>query len=228
MGTWALYPLRQHQQGKQLNIERFNTSPGLRGKTTDFSVTLRFLNAGLCFSAHQRGLLYQGVHGGSSMVAMGKAGFLSHSLGGYGLPSSGTSDYSQSGFYHSVSLQRGMVNPWQPTQASHESHGPHISSGMSSGGCSFPSQPCSSNSSHLPSFNLSIKSERSSPDHMSSPPSPSLHHLRQRSPDVARRSPPESHPANRTKEFPKASYLQGQEEKGQPLRQLELSNSWQR
>ncbi|XP_017262620.1 myocyte-specific enhancer factor 2B [Kryptolebias marmoratus] len=176
----------------------------------------------------RRSLLYQGLHSGSSMVAMGKAGFLSHSLGGYGLPSPGTSEYSQPGFYHSVSLQRGTVNPWQPTQTPHESHGPHISSGMSSGGCSFPSQPCSSSSSHLPSFNLSIKSERSSPDHMSSPPSSPMHHLRQHSPDAARRSPPESHPANRTKEFPKASYQQGEEERGQMLRELEMCDGWQR
>lgn len=44
-----------------------------------------------CFSDHQRGRLYQGLHSGSSMVAMGKAGLLGHSLGGYGLPSPGAS-----------------------------------------------------------------------------------------------------------------------------------------
>ncbi|XP_037530736.1 myocyte-specific enhancer factor 2B [Nematolebias whitei] len=192
------------------------------------SENLRADAASQGMGATRRGLLYQGLHSGSSMVAMGKAGFLSHSLGGYGLPSPGTSEYSQPAFYHSVSLQRGAANPWQPTQTPHEPHGPHISSGMSSGGCSFSSQPCSSNSSHLPSFNLSIKSERSSPDHMTSPPSPPLHHLRQHSPDAARRSPPESHPANRTKEFHKACYLQGEEERGQPLRQLEMSDDWQR
>ncbi|TKS74745.1 Myocyte-specific enhancer factor 2B RSRFR2 [Collichthys lucidus] len=38
-----------------------------------------------------RGVLYQGLHSGSSMVAMGKAGLLGHSLGGYGLPSPGGS-----------------------------------------------------------------------------------------------------------------------------------------
>ncbi|PWA21025.1 hypothetical protein CCH79_00007326 [Gambusia affinis] len=174
-----------------------------------------------------RSLLYQGLHSSSSMVAMGKAGLLSHSLGGYGLPHAGASEYSQPGFFHSVSLQRGPVNPWQ-----HESQTSHISSGMSSGGCSFPSQSCSSNSSHLASLNLSIKSERSSPDHMCSPSSPRLHHLRQHSPtgngDVARHSPPEAHPANRTKEFPKAGYPQDGEERGQPVRQLEMSDGWQR
>ncbi|KAF7203439.1 myocyte-specific enhancer factor 2B [Nothobranchius furzeri] len=185
-----------------------------------------------------RSLLYPGLHSSSSMVAMSKGGFLSHSLGGYGLPSPGASgvsaiaaEYSQPGFYHSVSLQRGVMNPWQTAQTPHESHGPHISSGMSSGGCSFLTQSCASNSSHLPSFNLSIKSERSSPDHMSSPTSPPLHHLnRQRSPtsntDAACHTPPESHPANQTKEFHKTSYLQDAEERG--LRQLEMSDGWQR
>ncbi|MEQ2269257.1 hypothetical protein XENORESO_001951, partial [Xenotaenia resolanae] len=135
--------------------------------------------------------------------------------------------YSQPGFFHSVSLQRGTVNPWQ-----HESQGPHISSGMSSGECVFPSQSCSSNSPHLPSLNLSIKSERSSPDHMCSPSSPHLHHLSQHSPasnpDLPRHTPPEACPASRTKELPKANYPQGGEERGQPLRQLEMSGGWQR
>ncbi|KAM4548023.1 myocyte-specific enhancer factor 2B isoform 1-T1 [Odontesthes bonariensis] len=179
-----------------------------------------------------RGFLYQGLHSSSSMVAMGKAGFLSHTLGGYGLPSPGSSEYSQPGFYHSVSLQRGTVNPWQPTQPPQESHGPHISSGMSSGGCSFHSQSCSSNSPHLPSLNLSIKSERSSPEHMSSPTSPPLHHLRQHSPmsnpDSAHRTPQEIQSANGTKEFPKANYPQDEEEGGQSLRQLQMSDGWQR
>uniref|UniRef100_A0A3B5LWH4 Uncharacterized protein n=1 Tax=Xiphophorus couchianus TaxID=32473 RepID=A0A3B5LWH4_9TELE len=164
----------------------------------------------LCFTIctsphHQRSLLYQGLHSSSSMVAMGKAGLLSHSLGGYGLPPAGASGKSVFNYF---SLQ------------------------MSSGGCSFPPQSCSSNSSHLASLNLSIKSERSSPDHMCSPSSPRLHHLRQHSPtgnaDVARHSPPEAHPANRTKEFPKAGYPQDGEERGQPVRQLEMSDGWQR
>lgn len=103
---------------------------------------------------------------------------------------------------------------------------------MSSGGCSIPSQSCSSNSPHLPSLSLSIKSERSSPEHMSSPTSPPLHHLRQHSPmsnpDLARHTPPETHPANGTKAFPKGSYHQDGEEGGQSLRQLEMSDGWQR
>lgn len=118
----------------------------------DISVSLKTFS----FSFHQRGLLYQGLHSGSSMVAMGKAGLLGHTLGGYGLPSPGASgtsavqhqfcskfsisylsshpclfspDYSQPGFYHSVSLQRGAMNPWQPVQPPQEPHGPHISPG---------------------------------------------------------------------------------------------------
>ncbi|XP_039984798.1 myocyte-specific enhancer factor 2B [Xiphias gladius] len=179
-----------------------------------------------------RGLLYQGLHSSNSMVTMGKTGLLGHSLGGYGLPSPGASEYSHPGFYHSVSLQRGALNPWQAAQQPQEPHGPHLSPGMSSGGCSFPSQSCSSTSPHLPSLSLSIKSERRSPEHMSSPTSPPLQHLRQHSPmsdpDSACHTPPETRPANEAKEFPKAGYPQNEEEGGPPLRQLEMSDGWQR
>ncbi|KAM9383870.1 myocyte-specific enhancer factor 2B isoform 1-T2 [Pholidichthys leucotaenia] len=167
-----------------------------------------------------RGLLYQGLHSSSSMVAMGKAGLLS----GYGLPCPGASEYSQASFYHS--LQRGTANPWQPAQPSQEPHGPHISTRVPIGGCSFPSQPCSSPSPHLPSLNLSIKCERSSPEHMSSPGSPPLHHLSQQSP--MSNSPTESRPPNGTQEFCKARYPQDEEEEAQSLRQLEMSDGWQR
>lgn len=67
---------------------------------------------------------------------------------------------------------------------------------------------------------------------MASPTSPPLHHLRQHSPmsnpDSARHTPPDSHPANGTKEFAKTGYPQDQEEGGQSLRQLEMSDGWQR
>ncbi|XP_058494437.1 myocyte-specific enhancer factor 2B [Solea solea] len=181
-----------------------------------------------------RGLLYQGLHGGSSMIAMSKAGLLGHSLGAYSLPSPATPEYSQSGFYQSV--QRGAVNPWQTAQLPQEPHGPHTSPGTSTGGCSFPSQCCPSTSPHLPSLNRNIKSERCSPEHMSSPTSPPLHHhhhLRQLSPmsdlESARHTPPETRPANGTKEFPTASgYQQDEKEGGQPLGRLEMSDGWQR
>ncbi|XP_003974126.2 myocyte-specific enhancer factor 2B [Takifugu rubripes] len=171
-----------------------------------------------------RGVLYGGLQGGSSMVA--RAGLLGHSFGGYGFPSQGTSEFSQPGFYHTVNLQRGAVNPWQQALSLQE---PHINPGMSSGGCSFPSQSCTSTPPHLPSLNLSIKSEHSSPEHMSSPTSPPLHHLGQHSPKShsARCSPPEAGVANEAKEFPKVGYLH-QDDKGQRLRQLEISDGWQR
>ncbi|KAM3875965.1 myocyte-specific enhancer factor 2B [Diretmus argenteus] len=207
-------------------------SENLRGETVNQGMGATRAN----FSS-ARGLLYQGLHPSTSMVAMGKAGLLGHSLGSYGLPSPGVSEYSHPGFSHSVSLQRGAVNPWQQAQPPQEPHGPHISPVMSSGGCSFPSQTSTPTSPHLPSLNLIIKSERSSPEHMSSPPSPPLHHPRH-SPmsnsDSACHTPPEPYPANERKEFPKAGYppmaqqLGDEEKRGQPLRQLEISDGWQR
>uniref|UniRef100_A0A8C6T3Z2 Myocyte enhancer factor 2b n=1 Tax=Neogobius melanostomus TaxID=47308 RepID=A0A8C6T3Z2_9GOBI len=171
-----------------------------------------------------RGHLYQGLHSGTSIVAMGKTGLLGHSLGGYGLPSPSASDYSQPGFY----LQRTAVNHWQTAQPLQDPHGSHISQGMSSGGCSFSSQPCSSTSSHLASLNLSIKSERTSPVHMPSPSSPPLIQLKARSPisnpDSTRPSPPHTQPANQRKEFPKG-YAHSEEEM---MRPIELSDNWQR
>lgn len=138
-------------------------------------------------------------------------------------------EYSQSGFFHSVSLQRAAMNPWQPSQLPQETHGSHISPGMSSGGCSFPSQSCSSTSPHLPSLNLSIKSERTSPEHMSSAASPPLLHLKERSPmsdpDSSRPSPPQVQPSNGRKEFPEASSYSHENEL---LRPIEISDTWQR
>ncbi|CAB1324445.1 unnamed protein product [Coregonus sp. 'balchen'] len=167
------------------------------------------------------------------MLAMGKAGLLSHSLGGYGLASAGPSDYSHPGFSHAVSLQRGTVNPWQTAQPQ-EHHVPHLSQ---VGGCSFPSQSSTPTPPPHPSINLSIKSERSSPEHICSPTSPPLHHLRQHSPmstpNSARHTPHEPYPANEREGFPKGGVpypaQHGAEEKGGlPLRQLEISDGWQR
>lgn len=64
---------------------------------------------------------------------------------------------------------------------------------------------------------------------MSSPTSPPLHHLGQHSPKShsAGCSPPETGVANEAKEFPKVGYLH-EDDKGQRLRQLELSDGWQR
>ncbi|XP_020795726.1 myocyte-specific enhancer factor 2B isoform X2 [Boleophthalmus pectinirostris] len=172
-----------------------------------------------------RGHLYQGLHSGGSIVAMGKTGLLGHSMGGYGMSSPTASEY-QSGLYHS--LQRAAVNQWQTSQPLQDTHGNHISSGMTSGGCSFPSQPCSSTSPHLPSLNRSIKSERTSPDHMSSPSSSPLLQLKDRSPisnpDSTRPSPPHTQPANQMKELSKG-HAHSEEEM---LRPMELSDTWQR
>lgn len=54
---------------------------------TDFTVNkMNIFGVTVCFSNQQRGFLYQGLQGSNPMVAMGKAGLLSHGLGGYGLP----------------------------------------------------------------------------------------------------------------------------------------------
>ncbi|XP_034036181.1 myocyte-specific enhancer factor 2B isoform X2 [Thalassophryne amazonica] len=166
-----------------------------------------------------RGLFYQGgLHASSSVVAMTKAGLLGPTVGNYSIPSSGASGYGQPGFYHSVSLQRGPVNPWQTP---HESH---INPGMSSGGCSFPSPTCTSATPHLSSLNLSIKSERISPEHMSSPTSPLLHHVRQHSPisnpDSAHQTAPETCLVNERREFTPLN--------GEAGGQREMSEGWHR
>ncbi|CAL9695599.1 unnamed protein product [Knipowitschia caucasica] len=157
-----------------------------------------------------RGHLYQGLHSAGSIVTMGKTGLLSHSLGGYGMPSPAAPEYSQSGFYHS--LQRAAVNQWPTAQPLQDPHGNPLSPGMSSGGCSFQPQPCSSTSPHLSSLNLSIKSERTSPELMSSPP---LLQLNARSPI----SPSHTQPANQMK------LCHSEEEM---LRPVELRDTWQR
>ncbi|XP_061744621.1 myocyte-specific enhancer factor 2B isoform X3 [Nerophis ophidion] len=162
-----------------------------------------------------RGVLYHGLHGGSSVVAMGKAGLLGHALAGYGLASPELSDYSQPSFYHSINLQRGAANSWQASQPAHELQGPHVSQGLSTGGCSFPSQSCSSTLTHDPSLSIHIKSERSSPEHMTSPaPSPMS------GPIPVCRTPTEDPQA-------KAAYLQKEEGGGVSLRQ-EMCEAWQR
>ncbi|XP_037105583.1 myocyte-specific enhancer factor 2B [Syngnathus acus] len=170
--------------------------------------------------AVSRGLLYQtGLHG-----ATGKGGLFGHTLAGYGLASAGASEYSQPSFYHSVSLQRSAVNSWQTTQPSNQLHGPHLSQGMSTGVCSFPSPPFSSTLSHPPCLGVHIKSESSSPElHASSPASSPLHGLgRDQSPmsrpGSAHRSPSEPEPE---------MYLCDGEDGGMQ-RQSHMCEGWQR
>ncbi|XP_021459396.2 myocyte-specific enhancer factor 2B isoform X1 [Oncorhynchus mykiss] len=201
---------------------RTESHPGMGGTRANFSSS--------------RGLLYPGMHPGNHMLAMGKTGLLTHGLGGYSLSSAGPSDYSHPGFSHAVSLQRGTVNPWQTAQPQ-EQHVPHLSPAMSSGGCSFPSQSSTPTPPPHPSLNLSIKSERCSPEHICSPTSPPVRHLRQHSPmstsNSAHHTPQEPYPANEREDFPKGGVpypaQHGAEEKGGlPLRQLEISDGWQR
>ncbi|CAL8348937.1 myocyte-specific enhancer factor 2B [Gadus morhua] len=191
-----------------------------------------------------RGFLYQGLHAGNSMVSMGKAGLLSHSLGAYGLPSPGhsamqTEYHSPSGFPHPASLQRGNLHGWQSMQQPlQESTGLHVSPGLSDGGCYFPSQTSVQTSPPMLSLNLSIKSERTSPEHSSSSPtSPALqHHFGQPSPagGSACHSPPEAYGAGDGKEFPRGGYPEvgrqlGDEGKEMPFpRQLVTTDGWPR
>ncbi|KAI4828985.1 hypothetical protein KUCAC02_023049 [Chaenocephalus aceratus] len=146
-----------------------------------------------------RGVLYQGLHSGSSMVAMGKAGLLGHSLGGYGLPSQGSLptwflSLRQSAARISEPLAVASGAPYKPRDVQW--------------GVLLPSQSCPSTSPHQPSLNLSIKLE----------PTPIQFAKPLKKPDrpMRRRS------------FPKAGYPQDGEEGGQPLRQLEISDGWQR
>ncbi|XP_046883565.1 myocyte-specific enhancer factor 2B [Hypomesus transpacificus] len=193
---------------------RGETHPGMMTSRTNLSTA--------------RGLLYQSMHPGSPMVTMGKAGLLGHNLG-YNLPSSGPPEYSPAGF-----LQRNPANPWQSTQQLQDQHGAHLSPTMSSRGCSFPSQ--TPTPPPHPSLNLTIKSERASPEHICSPASPPRHHLTQRSPmsnpDSTHHSPLEPYPANELEDFSKGGYPPAQHtveaKGGLPLRQLEISDGWQR
>ncbi|XP_062306230.1 myocyte-specific enhancer factor 2B [Osmerus eperlanus] len=172
-----------------------------------------------------RGLLYQSMHPGSPMVTMGKSGLL-----GYNLPSTGPPEYSPAGF-----LQRTPANPWQ-TQQLQDQHGAHLSPAMSSRGCSFPSQTSTPTPPPHPSLNLTIKSERASPEHICSPASPPRHHLRQHSPmsnsDSTHHSPLEPYTANELEDFSKGGYPPAhhtlEAKGGLPLRQLEISDGWQR
>ncbi|XP_054645778.1 myocyte-specific enhancer factor 2B isoform X2 [Dunckerocampus dactyliophorus] len=187
-------------------------------------------NQGPCATQNpmmSRGVLYQGLHSASSVVAMGKAGLLGHTLAGYGLSTPGASEYSQPGFYHSVSLQRGAVNSWQATQPPHQLHGAHLSEGMSTGGCSFPSQSCSSTLIHEPCLSVHIKSERSSPEYMTSPASSPLHNLRRDHSPMSGLTSACRTPTEAPQTQAKTAYLQKEEEGRMPLSQ-EMCEGWQR
>ncbi|XP_053740650.1 myocyte-specific enhancer factor 2B isoform X1 [Synchiropus splendidus] len=109
-----------------------------------------------------RSFLRQDLHGNSSMVAVGKAGLLGYNP--CGLSSSGSSDCNLPDLYSASTFPQGAVNPW-----SQELQVPRLSLG---GGRCNPSHARSSSSPRRPALSLSIKSERSSPELMSSPASP--------------------------------------------------------
>ncbi|KAG9350626.1 hypothetical protein JZ751_024515 [Albula glossodonta] len=88
--------------------------PGLPGARTSVSAAPR--------------VLYQGMHSGNHMMAMGKAGLLGHSLGEYGLSSAGPPEYPHPSFSHSMNLQRNSASSWQPSQHQ-EAHMSHSSQG---------------------------------------------------------------------------------------------------
>ncbi|XP_066504133.1 myocyte-specific enhancer factor 2B isoform X2 [Hoplias malabaricus] len=154
--------------------------------------------------------LYQSMHPGSHMVAMGKAGLLGHNLGNYG-----NSDYCHPGY--TMGFQRSSVNTWQ-----HPTHQETHQSGMSSGAsCSYPSQSSSPSSPAHSSLNLSIKSERQSPEHICSPSTPPQH-----SPVRDHQEPLEAYNGMDQEDFQKGGYAAPSstvEDK-----QLGVSDVWQR
>ncbi|KAG1945689.1 myocyte-specific enhancer factor 2C [Pimephales promelas] len=168
--------------------------------------------------------LYQSMHAGGHMMAMGKTGF----LGNYG-----ASEYSHPSY--TVGFQRNSMNTWQPL-SHQDAHPSMISPGMASGGsCSYPSQCSSPSSPPHPSLNLSIKSERTSPDHMLSATPPS-HHMLQHSPmEEPKATGEEEYTAmERRSEIQKASYSgqsgpnrdSGEGKSNPPLKQHDISNEW--
>ncbi|XP_072517202.1 myocyte-specific enhancer factor 2B [Salminus brasiliensis] len=162
--------------------------------------------------------LYQSMHPGGHMVTMGKAGLLGHSLGSYGNP-----EYCHPGY--TMGFQRGSVNTWQP-----HTHQEPQQSGMSSGaGCSYPSQSSSPSSPPHSSLNLSIKSERPSPEHIRSPATPPGHQIPQHSP-MGDRDPREPYSAMGREDFQKGSYpaQPGTARGSAEERRLDMSDAWQR
>ncbi|KAL4658912.1 myocyte-specific enhancer factor 2B [Arapaima gigas] len=160
-------------------------------------------------------------HPGNHVMAMGKA------------------EYPYPGFPHPVSLQRGAVTPWPP-QPPQEGHVSQINQGMSSGGCSLAAQTSSPTPPMNPSLNLSIKSERVSPEHPSSPATPPIHHIGHQSPmtnpEGAGRSRPEPYASREREDVQKGSYPSQHstaptppvDKGGVPIRELEVMDGWQR
>ncbi|TRY81739.1 hypothetical protein DNTS_031655 [Danionella cerebrum] len=108
-------------------------------------------------------VLYQSMHAGGHMMAMGKAGVLGHNYS--------VSDYSHPSY--TMSFQHSSANTWQPLSHQEVPQSMINPEMASEGSCSYPSH-CSSpfSSSNL---NLSIKSERTSPIHILSATCSSSH-----------------------------------------------------
>ncbi|XP_030640063.1 myocyte-specific enhancer factor 2B [Chanos chanos] len=198
---------------------RMDTYPGLTSTRNNLTNAVR---------GHR--MLYQSMHPSNHMLAMSKAGLLGHNLGNYGSP-----DYGHTGFSHTVGVPRGSANTWQ-SLAHQDTHQSLTSPSMSAGGGPYSTQ--AGDSPPGSSLNLSIKSERMSPDQNCSPATPSAHHGAQPSPmgeaDLANRPPPEAFPIERDG-YHKSSYP-GQhgsgrgmaEDRGVCDRQAETEEGWQR
>nr|XP_023699998.1 myocyte-specific enhancer factor 2B-like [Paramormyrops kingsleyae] len=145
-----------------------------------------------------------------------------------------SSEYPYGGFTHPASLHRYAMSPWQPSPPQDTAHG------MSSGGCSLTA-PSSAAAPHLrSSLNLSIKSERASPEHSGSPATPPLHRVEHQSPisnhEEAGHAHPEAYPIMEREDVQKGGYLcqhgsarpTADDKGGMPIRQLEIVDGWQR
>ncbi|XP_076880319.1 myocyte-specific enhancer factor 2B [Brachyhypopomus gauderio] len=143
--------------------------------------------------------VYQSMNSGGHMVSMGKPTILSHTIGNYG-----SSEYCHPGY--SMGFQRG----WQPLTHQEQPQSVINPGTSSGGGCSYPSQGSSPSTPLHSSLNLSIKSERTSPDHIRSPATPPARHTALHSPmggpDFTNRPPPEPYMAMDREDVQKGGY----------------------
>ncbi|XP_026863945.2 myocyte-specific enhancer factor 2B [Electrophorus electricus] len=172
--------------------------------------------------------LYQSVHSGGHMMAMGKPGLLAHTLGNYG-----SSEYCHPGY------TMGFQRSWQPL-THQEQQQTVITPGISSGGgCSYQCQGSSASTPPHSSLTLSIKSERTSPDHIRSPATPPTRHTAHSpmgGPEFTNRPPPEPYDVMDREDVLRGGYTaphstarsSGEEKGDLPLKQLEISDGWPR
>ncbi|KAG5850726.1 hypothetical protein ANANG_G00085500 [Anguilla anguilla] len=200
---------------------------------------LGFTPAPVCFSfllaegALPRHALWEPFDG------RGQSGASRSQSGGVRPLPAGIPEYPHPSFSHSVNLQRNSVSSWQPAQHQ-EAHASHIGPGVPDGGCAFSAQTSPSCSPAHSSLNLSIKSERLSPEHTCSPATPPLHHMMHHSPISSAHSvgsiAQEPYAANEREGFHKGTYpaqhnaaKAQSEDKTRPLtRRLEIEEGWPR